>query len=285
VKRHTISLPRIALMHTWIETQNEGWVRFALDQMGIPYTSLSDQGISKPGALDKFDVIVFPHVGGPMTAVLNGRPMVGPPIPWKKTPATPDLGVWDATDDVRPGMGLGGAAALEQFVQRGGLLITEGSTSALVSSLGFSRTVQVVERRALRAQGSILRVQEVAKQSPLLYGYDDATAFPAYFGGDPILTVVPRDTLEVTADVDSAVLREGEAQRAKVILRYYPRPDSLLLSGLLAGAPELVGKAALVDAPVGKGHMVLFGIRPLWRWESQGTFAIVLNAMANWDHL
>jgi hypothetical protein len=36
---------------------------------------------------------------------------------------------------------------------------------------------------------------------------------------------------------------------------------------------------------VGKGHVVLFAIRPLWRWESQGTFAMVLNAMANWDHL
>jgi hypothetical protein len=285
VKRHPISVPRIALMHTWIETQNEGWVRFALEQMGIPYTSISDQSLRKPGALDKFDVVVFPHVGGPLTAILNGRPMVGPPVPWKKTPATPDLGVWDATDDVRPGMGLAGAAALEQFVERGGLLITEGSTSALVSSLGFSRTVQVVERRQLRAQGSIVRVQEVAKQSPLLYGYDDVSAFPAYFGGDPVLSVVPRDTLDVTADVDSAVLKQAEAQRAKVILRYYPKPDSLLLSGLMAGGPELIGKAALVDAPVGKGHLVLFGIRPLWRWESQGTFAIVLNAMANWDHL
>jgi hypothetical protein len=285
VKRHPISVPRIALMHTWIETQNEGWVRFAFEQMGIPYTSISDQSLRKPGALDKFDVVVFPHVGGPLTAILNGRPMVGPPVPWKKTPATPDLGVWDATDDVRPGMGLAGAAALEQFVERGGLLITEGSTSALVSSLGFSRTVQVVERRQLRAQGSIVRVQEVAKQSPLLYGYDDVSAFPAYFGGDPVLTVVPRDTLDVTADVDSAVLKQAEVQRAKVILRYYPKPDSLLLSGLMAGGPELIGKAALVDAPVGKGHLVLFGIRPLWRWESQGTFAIVLNAMANWDHL
>ncbi|HTD60620.1 MAG TPA: M14 family zinc carboxypeptidase [Gemmatimonadaceae bacterium] len=96
VKRHPISVPRIALMHTWIETQNEGWVRFAFEQMGIPYTSISDQSLRKPGALDKFDVVVFPHVGGPLTAILNGRPMVGPPVPWKKTPATPDLGVWDA---------------------------------------------------------------------------------------------------------------------------------------------------------------------------------------------
>ena len=51
------------------------------------------------------------------------------------------------------------------------------------------------------------------------------------------------------------------------------------------GAPELIGKAAVIDAPVGKGHVVLFGIRPLWRWESQGTFALVVNTMANWNHL
>ena len=28
-REHAIALPRIALMHTWTETQNEGWVRFA----------------------------------------------------------------------------------------------------------------------------------------------------------------------------------------------------------------------------------------------------------------
>jgi hypothetical protein len=285
VRTHPIAVPRIAILHTWLETQNEGWVRFAFDQMGIPYASISDQSLRKPGALDKFDVIVFPHVSVPTTTLLNGRPMIGPPIPWQKTAATPNLGRWDATDDVRPGMGLAGADALRQFVERGGVLITEGSTSALTVALGFNPTVQVVDRKALRAQGSVLRAQVVTKLSPVLYGYDDASTFPVYFGGDPVLSVQPRDTLAITAGVDSSLLRETEDRRARVILRYAPRPDSLLLSGLLVGAPELVGKAAVVDAPVGKGHVVLFGIRPLWRWESQGTFALVLNTMANWNHL
>jgi hypothetical protein len=91
--------------------------------------------------------------------------------------------------------------------------------------------------------------------------------------------------LAIDVGVDSAVLRDAEAQRARVILRFYPRPDSLLLSGLLVGGAELVGRAAVIDAPVGKGHVVLFSIRPLWRWESQGTFAMVLNSMANWNYL
>jgi len=52
--------------------------------------------------------------------------------------------------------------------------------------------------------------------------------------------------------------------------------------GLLANGDELAGKAAVVDAPVGSGHVVLFGIRPLCIWESQGSFALALNAIANW---
>jgi hypothetical protein len=260
-------------------------VRFAFDQMGVPYTSISDQSLRKAGALDKFDVVVFPHVNGSPSTLMNGRPMIGPPMPWKKSAETPNLGLWDQTDDIRGGMGLAGAQALRQFVERGGLLITEGGTSTYVVSLGFNPSLQLSDARTLRAQGSILRAQQVTKSSPILYGYEDAPSFPVYYGGAPVLAVIPRDTLASDVNVDSAVLRQMEAMRAKVIVRFYPRPDSLLLSGLMAGGGELIGKAAVIDAPVGKGHVVLFAIRPLWRWESQGTFAMVLNAMANWDHL
>ncbi|HEV2641438.1 MAG TPA: hypothetical protein VGT98_01970, partial [Candidatus Elarobacter sp.] len=122
VRRHAVTLPRIALMHSWIETQNEGWVRYAFDQMGVPYTYISDQSLRRPNFLDRFDVVVYPHVNGPSTTLLNGRPMVGPAIPWKKTALTPNIGKLDETDDIRPGMGLDGAAALRRFVERGGLL-------------------------------------------------------------------------------------------------------------------------------------------------------------------
>jgi len=285
VRRHAITLPRVALVHTWLETQNEGWVRFAFEQMGIPYTYVSDQLFARPGELDRFDVIVFPHVSASTATLINGRPMIGPPVPWRKTAQTPALGHWDETDDLRPGMGLSGAAALRQFVDRGGLLITEGATSELPVALGFNPTLQVVQPKALRVQGSVLRAQVVAKDSPIVYGYDDTPTFPVYQGGTPVLAVQPRDTLQIDVGVDSSVLRAAETDRAQVILRYHSRPDSLLLSGLLVSGNELAGKAAVIEAPVGTGHVVLFGIRPLWRWESQGTFALVVNAIANWNDL
>lgn len=285
VARHAITPPRIAYVHSWIETQNEGWVRFALDQIGVPYTYMSDQALARPGTLDRFDVVLFPHVSGPSRTLLNGRPMTGPAIPWKRTARTPDLGGLDETDDMRPGMGLEGAAALRRFIERGGVLVTEGATSVLPVDLGFNPSVNVTPARTLRAPGSVFRAQVVTASSPVLYGYERAT-IPVYFNQAPLLTVTPRDTANPTdAMVDKGILAERERSRARVLVKFHQRADSLLMSGLLVSPDELAGKAAVVDAPVGKGRMVLFAIRPMWRYESQGTFAMVLNALANWDHL
>ncbi len=284
VAKHTISLPRIALMHSWLETQNEGWVRFAFEQMGIPFTYISDQSLKRAAALDRFDVVVFPHVSGSVAALLNGRPMVGPPIPWKKTAATPNLGKWDETDDVRPGMGPEGLATLRRFVERGGLLITSGNSTRLPIDMGFNTTVSVTTTARLNARGGIYRAQPVEKASPLLYGYDQGS-FPIYFNQTPVLSVTPRDTMTDVSTVGPAILAERERMRAKVILKYHQTADSLLVSGLLAGGDELAGRAAVVDAPLGKGHVILFGMRPLWRWQSQGSFALAINAIANWNNL
>lgn len=284
-RQHSIRVPRVALMHSWLETQNEGWVRYAFDQMGVRYTYISDQSLRRPGTLERFDVVVFPHVNGSANALVNGRPMVGPPIPWKKSALTPNLDLWDQTDDIRPGMGLDGAAALRRFVERGGLLLTTGNSSLLPITLGFNPTVTQAITTRLNARGSVIRAQPApgTSLSPILYGYE-APSFPIYFSQAPVLNVQPKDTIPVEGR-DPAIAQQQERMRAHVILRFHDKADSLLVSGLLVGGDELAGKAAVVDAPVGSGHVVMFGIRPLWRWESQGSFALALNAIANWDHL
>jgi hypothetical protein len=288
VRQHRLTPPRIALMHTWRETQNEGWVRFALDRLGIPYTYIADQEIRTPGALDRFDVVIFGHVRTFGGTVLNGVPMVGPPIPWKKSALTPNLGVIDETDDMRPGMGLEGAAVLRRFVERGGLLLVEGASGELPIELGFTPTVSVTQARTLRARGAVFRAQAALPTSPILYGYDKRT-FPVYFNQSPLLSVQEKDTSVTTrereAEMDPAVVREMDRLRARVVLQFHERQDSLLVSGLLVGGTELTKKAAVVDAPLGRGHVVYFAIRPFWRWQTQGSFALALNAIANWNAL
>jgi len=74
------------------------------------------------------------------------------------------------------------------------------------------------------------------------------------------------------------------AMRARVVLRYADSKD-LLISGLVEGGNEIAQHPALVDAPFGKGHVVMFSINPVWRGETQGTYSLVLNTVMNYDSL
>jgi hypothetical protein len=54
---------------------------------------------------------------------------------------------------------------------------------------------------------------------------------------------------------------------------------------MLAGGSELAGKPAVVDVPVGKGHIVMFANNPMWRHQTHGSFSLLFNAALNFDHL
>lgn len=294
VRSHIVALPRIAYVHTWQETQNEGWVRFAFDQMGIPYTYMADQKLRAPGALDRYDVVVFPHSGQGGMTIVNGRAMTGPAIPWRASKETPHLGKWDETDDTRPGMGLEGAAALRRFVERGGLLLVEGSTARLPIETGLTPQVTEATARTLQARGAIFRAQPVTTASPILYGYDDRTSMPVYFNQTPLLQIGGGfggggggggGGGAAPEGVDPSILAAQERARPRVILRFHENADSIRISGMLNNPQELLGRPAIVDAPLGSGHVVSFAIRPFWRHQTQGSWALALNAIANWNHL
>jgi hypothetical protein len=70
----------------------------------------------------------------------------------------------------------------------------------------------------------------------------------------------------------------------RVILRFADEKD-LWISGMLAGGSELAGAPAIVDVPLGRGHVVLFANNPMWRQETQGNFMLLLNAALNYNHL
>ena len=78
---------------------------------------------------------------------------------------------------------------------------------------------------------------------------------------------------------------EDAAVPARVVISFPQRPEDMLLSGELAGGQALSGRALALDQPLGKGHVVMFALRPFWRWQTQGTFALGFNAIVNWDHL
>jgi hypothetical protein len=70
----------------------------------------------------------------------------------------------------------------------------------------------------------------------------------------------------------------------RVVLRFAEEKD-LWISGMLAGGSELAGAPAIIDVPVGRGHIVLLATNPMWRQETEGSFMLLLNAALHFDHL
>ena len=183
VKTHPVRAARIAMMHTWLTTQDEGWYRIGLDQLQVPFAYISTQDVSRDANLkSKYDVILFAPVGRGAQAIINGLPMYGNPLPWKKTALTPNLGSIDETDDMRPGLGWSGLQNLQKFVKDGGLFITVDDTAEFAVNYGFTAGVAANRSQRLRAIGAILRTKTVDSASPIAYGYGDSLAMYCFNG-------------------------------------------------------------------------------------------------------
>jgi hypothetical protein len=341
VKTHEIAAARIAIVHTWTNTQNEGWFRIEFDRLQIPYSYISDHVIrDTPNLREKYDVILFPPVGGSAQGLVNGTPKRGDPVPWKQSELTPNLGFSpDQTDDMRGGMELRGVLNLQRFIEDGGLFITIANIAQIPIDYGITTGVSIQEARQLNARGSVFSATFADKKSPIAYGYGDS--LPVYFSQSPLLNVSatggfggggggggggfgggggaaagqrPSGRGSLTdPDVIQSMPQQGPRpqqparpgeegipeemrqfaaalipppnMRPRVVLRFNTNEKDLLISGMLAGGSELAGKPAVVDVPVGKGHVVMFANNPMWRHQTQGSFFLLFNAAMNYNNL
>jgi hypothetical protein len=337
VASHPLAVPRIALVHTWTNTQNEGWYRIEFDRLGIPYSYISDHVIrDTPNLRDRFDVIVWGPVGGTAQSIVRGVAKRGdnePPIPWQKSDLTPNMGqAPDTTADIRGGMGITGVANLQKFIESGGLFVTIGGNASIPIDFGITEGVSIQESRTLMARGSVFNASFADRKSPIAYGYDENLA--VYFNQSPLFQVSalggfgggrggaggpfgqqaqgrpsgrgglndpdviqgrrPLPPAPPAAPNSDGIPEEFRSQlqgqlpppesRPRIVLRFADERN-LLVSGMLAGGSELAGKPAVLDIPVGKGHVVMFANNPMWRHQSHGSFSLLFNAALNFDHL
>jgi hypothetical protein len=329
IHTHAAAAPRIAFIHTWLYTQTEGWWRMAFDKLHVPYEYISTQAVARePELRAKYDVIIFAPAGHTSTqAIVEGMPMWGNPLPWQTSALTPNLGKIDATEDIRPGLGLSGVAHLRSFVEEGGLLITAEDTAQFAIDEGLAPGVFVAPRKNVKVVGSVLKAVVADKKSAAGYGYgtnlavysDDGLAFtvsnlvtprqiltekeykrPTGRGGPededlpegrPIEQAPPLPSpkpweptpLNEEQSRNNVYLIPAE-QRPSVILRFAEQKD-LLLSGLLESGEAIAERAVVVDAHLGRGNVLLFANNPIYRGETIGSYALVFNAIVNFDHL
>jgi hypothetical protein len=232
---------RVALYRSWTASIDEGWTRWLFDTFNVPYTSLRDADVRAGDLRSKFDVIVLPSMR--VREIVEGR---------AKETAPPELtgGITDA-----------GAENLRRFVEEGGTLVCwDESTDFAIKRLKLPvrNVLEGVKPSEFYCPGSVLRV-EVDTSHPLARGF--APRADAYF-------------------VNSAAFEVTDETRARVVARYSQSKDELLRSGWLLGAQYIAGRAALVEATLGRGRVVLFGFRPQHRGQTWGTFPFVFNAIS-----
>jgi hypothetical protein len=351
VATHAVAAPRVAVMHTWQTTQQEGWLRMGLDEYGVPYDYISVHDVrDNPRLRDRYDVILFgPSAADPRVIV---RGVAGArPLAWQKTAVTPNLGTPNATPDMRGGLELRGVLNLDTFVRQGGTLVTIANSSALPIHFDFAPSVSIRQTPNLWARGGVFRARAADPTSPLVYGYDRDIGIyfntgpvfqegPAGGGGaggagggagsgagggagaaagaaaDPqprpflgsttarrsgrggvdeldIVQARARDLGQENVEAFRAQERDSAQQqtpaaslaRARVVMRFSPQVGDLLISGGLRNGQELVNAPVLLDAPLGSGHVVMFGFNPFWRAHTHGTYALLFNALLHHGNL
>ncbi len=303
---HLVDLPRIAIYHTWFDTQDEGWARFTFDQLGVPYTSIDKDDFRRGRIRQRFDVILVPSVRGDLQRIVHGHDRKWGPMPFQRTRETPAMGTPAATGDMTGGMGFEGLAELQRFVDEGGTLITLGGATRLAGQSGLARELSELTPRTLFHPGSVVRARARAPKSPILYGFPEITH--VFRGNGPLFQVDARDSAMMVLQYGS---RRRPAERdegpmlgirpepaARPGAGETPAPDSAtrvaatrasgadsayVLSGMVRGQDDIVGQGAIFDIPVRRGRVIAFTFNPLHRYLNHHDFPMVWNAVMHWN--
>jgi hypothetical protein len=265
VPRHDLDLPRVAVYSTWGNTQEVGWVRYALDKFEVPFDLIYKERVRKGDLKSSYDVILIPNQGGSGKGLVYDLEPKGKPIAYTKSDKFKSLGMYGESEDITGGMGLPGVEEFQKFVDAGGTLITMGTASYFPAEFGITRRVNAGRTSGqFYAPGPIIEATIQQTSNPIFYGYTEKT-IPVRYANGPLLQVPTDDRAE--------------------ILMSFPGTDKSVLSGLMKGVAEIRNRPAVVDVPVGKGQVILFATNPCYRWQNFGEFNMMFNAVLNYNDI
>jgi hypothetical protein len=243
---------RVGLYKPWVDSIDEGWTRWLLEQFEFPFRSLSDADIRRGSLRTELDAVILPDL--PPDRLVSGH-----------APGT-------IPQEYTGGLGREGVEALVQFVQAGGTLVTLDSSGGLaIDALGLP--LRDAARDASSSQffcpGSILRLTLDPTQ-PLSFGLPPETA--GVFAYSAAYEIRPETTETAQGHAGGQV-----TPNLQVVARY--GASDVLMSGWLQGESVIANRAAVVDARVGLGRAVLIGFRAQHRGQSLATFRLLFNAI------
>ena len=246
-----IRMPRIGLYHAWGGNMDEGWTRWLLEQFEFPYTGVFDRDVRAGNLRARFDVILLPDAT--FDQMLNGLPPGSMP------------------EAYTGGMTARGVSNLRDFVAQGGTLVAMDRAAELpleAFGLPIRDVTADVRDTDFYAPGSILRIA-VDPSQPIAYGMPPEAA--AFFINSPAFSMERR---HLGAGGNAAAPASGELH----VVAKYPA-GNLLMSGWMLGERIIAGRAAVVEAHVEKGRVVLLGFRSGHRGQTHGTYKLLFNSV------
>jgi len=226
---------------------DEGWTRWVLEQFEFPYQILKSYDIKAGGLRPKVDVILL--------ADDDLDDLLGPDYD--------KLGPGDrpVPPGYRSGLGDEGVKALEEFVRAGGVLVT------------------LNEACRLPLEKFRLPVRNVLKglSTDEFFG-PGVTLWMQFDTGHPVAFGMPAEELGLFWNSPAFAVEPNHRNEDYQVVAGYDDRDPLQ-SGWLIGPQHLFGKASVIDARLGRGHVVLFGLRPQLRAQTHATFKLLFNAL------
>ena len=290
VKKHLLDAPRIALLHSWVSTQNAGWLRYTLDDSGVPYTLLTREGLKKGNLREQFDAIVAPayQVAG-LASLIGGIDPKWSPLPYNRSKLTPSHGLIASSDDITGGFGFDGMQSINLFIRNGGTFIGLQGGGIVATSSGITHDIGTAQSGGLNSPGSIL-TSKILSDSPLTWGYDK---WSHVFRGNGAMFQVANSNREkvvmqfgnkivpeLTTEEKQQQAIEEKDEKSKEI-----KPDLVLSGAVLSGNDIIDGAPALLLEKVGRGNVVLFAWNPMHRHINHHDHAFFYNALLNWNDL
>ncbi|GAA4470401.1 M14 family metallopeptidase [Nibrella saemangeumensis] len=297
LRQHEVSLPRVAIYHTWYYTQDEGWARYTFEQRGIPYTSIHKDHLKAGDLRKKFDVILIPRLVGSAANFIHEIDRKHGPLPFTKTTEFPAHGFPDATADMTGGPGFEGLQQLKQFVEAGGVLVTLDNSSAIITETGIVRDLEPYNAMAagLFHPGSVVQVKARRPEHPVLYGFPET--FPIFRGNGPLLQTRKYNRDLMLLQYGTKPLKDEEEYKGLIMgmpdrkpvkpadPKTTPKEPSYVLSGMVRNEQAIIGHGGIFNVPVGAGRVIAFTFDPLHRYLNHHDAPLLWNVLINWNHL
>ena len=246
-----LTQPRIGLYRGWGANADEGWTRLVLEAFEFPYISLFNDDL-RHNRLSDLDVILLPDAT--YRRMLTGLgPRAAPPV-------------------YQGGMTPRGVSNLYEFVDAGGTLVAFNTANELpLADFGLPIVDVAVAQSPSDhyVPGTILKLL-VDSTHPVGYGMPSLAS--GFFARGPAFSV---ETASAHPGGNGGGLTDPYS--VSVVARY-PERD-LLLSGWILGEHVLTNQAAVVEARLGSGRVVLLGLRVQHRGQTHGTFKLLFNSL------